>query len=142
MTSIMCSGQVVQPGPAAGDGGEGLRDLRRPGHDLKEHLRQVDARQHGRRPGAQVDKGRRLLDSLDPGEVDLPLGVDADLGAGGQPPADFPVGGVQRPGVPGQQRVRGAGSSRVVSTSPRIAAHASPSRSRACGLRHLVDASA
>ena len=90
-------------------GGERLRELRRPGHDLEDHLGQVDARQHRRGTAAQVNQRRRLLDGLDPGQVDLPGVVDADLGVGGQPPADFPVGGVQRPGVPGQQRVRVVG---------------------------------
>ena len=70
-------GQVVQPGPAAGDRGERRGELRRPGHDLQDHLGQVDARQHGRGPVAQVHQRRRLLDGLHPGQVDLPVVVDA-----------------------------------------------------------------
>ena len=51
--------QVVQPGPAAGDGGERRRELRHPAHHLQDHLGQVDAGQHGRDPAAQVDQRRR-----------------------------------------------------------------------------------
>ena len=91
--------QVVQPGPAARHRGERARELRRPGHDLQEHLRQVDARQHRRGPGAQVHQRRRLLDGLEAGEVDLPVVVDGDLGVDGQAAADLAVGGIQRPGV-------------------------------------------
>jgi hypothetical protein len=38
--------------------------------------------------------------------VDLPVVADGDLGVDGQPPGDLPVGGIQRAGVLGQQRVR------------------------------------
>jgi len=85
--------KVVQPGPAAGDGGKRRREFGRPGHDLEDHLGQVDAREHGRRPAAQVNERRGLLDGLDARQVDLPVGVDADLGVDGQPPADFPDAG-------------------------------------------------
>ena len=57
-------------------------------------------------------------------------------------PADLPVGGVQRLGVLGEQRVGSSGRPSVVSTSARIACHASPSRSPAWGLRHRVEAPA
>ena len=43
---------------------------------------------------------------------------------------------------PGGASVRWIGKFFLGSTSPRIAAHESPSRSRACGLRHLAEASA
>jgi hypothetical protein len=100
--------QILQPGPSAGDGGE-RRELRRPGHDFQDHLGQLDAGQHGGGAGTQVHQRRGLLDGLHPGQVDLPGVIDADLGIDGQPPADLPVGGVQRLRVPGQQRVRVGG---------------------------------
>ena len=98
--------QVFQPGPAAGDCGKrrGQRGL--PRHHLQDHLGQVDAGQHRGGPVAQVDQRRRFLDGLHPGQVDLPLVIDADLGVDGQPPADLVVGRVQGAGVLGQQRVR------------------------------------
>jgi hypothetical protein len=53
---------------------------------------------------AQVYQGGRFLDRLHPGQVDLPRVVEADLGVDGQSAAGLPVGGIQRPGMLGQQR--------------------------------------
>jgi hypothetical protein len=36
------------------------------------------------------------------GQVDLPVVADDDVGTDSHALADFPVGGVQRPGVPGE----------------------------------------